>query len=173
MIADATGTRRLLSPVDSLARHLVDAGGSSSRIVRKKSAGKGRFPALTRHRLPFARPNRQGGAWLYEIVPGTTISDSTTPNSPISIRLRLDTPSGHARAWGDRQVSNEMGEFHLRVPYATVGALASGFIPTGPYQMRTERGQFEIDVTEDSIQTASLPSRLHQSSPRIRMAKND
>lgn len=158
VIADSVGAGFPPYPVDSLARRLVTAAGSGARFTRDGSEAREWAPALTRHRLLYARSNRRGGAWLYEIVPGAVISGRATPDSTVSIMLRLGTPSGLPRTWVDRQRTDATGEFRLRVPYSTVDAPESGFIPTGPYLLRTDRGEVEVDVSEHAIQAASTLS---------------
>jgi asparagine N-glycosylation enzyme membrane subunit Stt3 len=152
VIADFLGAGQPPYARRSMTRRLVKLHGSGAIENVKRANQREWVPALTRHRLVFNAPHGRGGAWLYEVVSGADIVGSATPGELILVQLLLGTPSGPPFTWTTRQRVDETGEFRLRVPYATIDAPLSGFMPLGPYQLRTRRGVSEIDVTEAAIQ---------------------
>ena len=136
----------------SMASRLVRLQGSGGIVMTGDSGQRQWVPALSRHRLVFLAPNRNGGAWLYEVVRGAVVVGSATPGSAVVVELRFGSPSGDPRIWSTRQRADETGEFRLGLPYATIGAPDSRFTPLGPYRLRTELGVTEFDITEDLVQ---------------------
>jgi dolichyl-diphosphooligosaccharide--protein glycosyltransferase len=164
-ILEQMGTRYVLAenigagdppyPPPSLARRLVDSAGSGAEIRMRRSGDTRWIPALTRHRLVDARPNRRGGAWLYEVVPGARVVGTTAPRSRVDVELDLRTPHGGRRTWQTRARADAEGHFELRLPYATVGAPPAGFMPEGDYRVRTADGTRALAVPEAAVQTGA------------------
>jgi asparagine N-glycosylation enzyme membrane subunit Stt3 len=155
VVADRMGAGHPPYPIGSMAQRLVESAGSGSESPGGPDVPRHWLGALTRHRLLFAWPNGQGGAWLYEVVPGATIMGASTPGTLVTVEVALRTPSGHPRRWTTRRRVDESGTFRIRVPYATVGMPESGFMPRGPYLLRTRDGSVELDVSEVAVQTGA------------------
>jgi len=151
VFADQTGAGQPPYSDHSMTSRLVRDHGSSSELAVGRPQKLEWLPALTRHRLVYATANGSVGAWLYEIVEGATVVGLATPGSRVTAELQLRSPSGTLQTWTTRGRADKDGKFRLRVPYATVAAPDSGFVPLGPYELRSSQGIVEFDVTEASI----------------------
>jgi len=135
----------------SMTSRLVELRGSGANFSAPGKTRPDWVPALGHHRLRYAAEHGVGGVWLFEIVAGAIVTGSTTPGAEVSIALELATPWGEPEVWRERTRADETGTFRIRVPYATKGGPESAFPPSGAYRLRTEQGEVEVEVDEESV----------------------
>jgi asparagine N-glycosylation enzyme membrane subunit Stt3 len=152
VVVDTTGGGQGPYHYNSMTGRLASYHGSGG-LVKVEGAEKPRWvTALKRHRLVFEAADQRRGIWIYETVRGAVVTGAAKPGSMVALTLKLESDAGKNLRWTTRGRADKAGEFRLRVPYSTVGAPPSAIQTLGQYQLRTERGTANFDITEEALQ---------------------